>query len=66
MSGYHEYPWDEAAARVSRTAANPNPSSTGNLLGGVAANSPSNVWAVGAFNPGSQEQITRTLAFHCC
>ena len=42
------------------------PSSTGNLLGGVAANSPSNVWAVGAFNPGSQEQITRTLAFHCC
>jgi len=44
----------------------PNPSSTGNLLGGVAANSPSNVWAVGAFNPGSQEQITRTLAFHCC
>ena len=44
----------------------PNPSSTGNLLGGVAANSPSNVWAVGAFNPGSQEQTTQTLAFHCC
>ncbi len=44
----------------------PNPSATGNFLGGVAANSPSNVWAAGGYNPRSQAQIFRALAFHCC
>jgi hypothetical protein len=39
---------------------------TFNYMESVAATSASHAWAVGAYNPGSQEQTFRTLAFHCC
>ena len=44
----------------------PNPSSSENGFGGVAATSPANVWAVGAYGVGSQGQTPQALAFHCC
>jgi hypothetical protein len=48
-----------------RHVASPNPGGTShdNGLSGVAATSPTNIWAVGGYNNGTAEL---TLALHCC
>jgi hypothetical protein len=43
--------------------ASPNPSSTRNVLNGVAATSASNAWAVDSYDSGT---VRQTLALHCC
>jgi hypothetical protein len=52
--------WNGTAWRL---VASPNPSSTRNVLNGVAATSASNAWAVGSYDSGT---VRQTLALHCC
>jgi hypothetical protein len=42
---------------------NPGGSSHANVLFGVAASSPTNIWAVGDYDNGT---AVDTLALHCC
>jgi hypothetical protein len=54
--------WNGIAWTVQRTP-NAGRSTTENVLSGVAATSPTNVWAVGHR---SKRVLNRTLVLHCC
>ena len=58
------YHWDGTAWH---RVPSPNPSpSTENFMAGVAVTPAAGLWAVGFYFLGSQDQTTRTFAFHCC
>lgn len=58
------YHWDGTAWH---RVLSPNPSpSTENFMAGVAVTPAAGLWAVGFYFLGSQDQTTRTFAFHCC
>ena len=57
------YHWDGTAWH---RVPSPNPSSSGNFMGGVAVDPRCRCRAVGFYLLGSQQQTMRTFAFHCC
>lgn len=57
------YHWDGTAWH---RVLSPNPSSSYNIMGGVAVTPAAGVWAAGFYLTGSQQQTTRSFAFHCC